>query len=121
MLLLLLVSLTMSDVASAEANSDGGRAADPMRPIVRSPSPCEQDCLPWTPIPSTRFGIDGLGWDARPQERCRVRDASTRLSWCGLVSGPTGLTFLVFDARTGRTHTVRATVSRRGVRVTVRF
>jgi hypothetical protein len=102
-----------------------------------SPSPardrvdrCEAQCplgeQRRTPrLESERPGATIGGGIVRKEDADRIcQRAHMRMSgarWCGLGVSTAGLTFFLFAPRTGRTHPVRATLSRRGVRVSVRF
>ena len=82
------------------------------------------------PPPSARRLIDGYAphgehvADARTADHERAPLSSEfplALTASGMALGPTGLTVFVHARRTGRTHPVRATVSRRGVRLIIPF
>lgn len=64
---------------------------------------------------------DGFGDDDDCRHVYRTRGAGIGLTVSGLALSGAGITLLVLSERTGKTHPVRATLSRRGVRVSVRF
>jgi hypothetical protein len=131
--MLLLARLVAALVTPEDDALDAGALASPSPPSARHlVDGCTSRCAAENSGAATLHGstleIDrGYGWfgdvfGSSDGGRCPTpRSVPMTVTYCGMTVSTAGLTVFVFDHRTGRTHPVRATLSRRGVRVTVRF
>jgi hypothetical protein len=131
--MLLLARLIAALVAPEDDALDAGAVVSPSPPSARRlVDGCASQCAAENSGAATLHGstleIDrshgSLGdvFGSSDGARCLTpRIVPMTVTYCGMTVGTAGLTVFVFDHRTGRTHPVRATLSRRGVRVTVRF
>jgi hypothetical protein len=130
--MLLLARLVTALVAPEDDALDAGAVESPSPPSARRlVAGCASQCAAANSGAATSHGstleIDrgdgslGVFGSSYGMHCLTPRSVTMTVTLCGVTVSTAGLTLFVFDHRTGRTHPVRATLSRRGVRVTVRF